>query len=110
TTTRRAALGGVVAAALLLTSACGSDNDQAATPVPEWQSEQTASYSVSDSGGDDEEGAETYTRREAISPVRFTATSPAGGQGEDQLRGMVDIKAKDMTDTAWLPQTSYDED
>src|SRR5699024_8988224 len=59
TTTRRAALGGVVAAALLLTSACGSDSDEAAPPAPEGQSEQTASSSVSDSGGDAEEGAET---------------------------------------------------
>src|SRR5699024_7965005 len=68
-----------------------------------------ASSSVSDSGGDAEEGAETYTGGEAISPVRFTATSPDGEQVEVQLLGMADIKAKGMTDTAWLPQTRYDE-
>lgn len=109
TTTRRAALGGVVAAALLLTSACGSDSDEAAPAAPEGQPEQTATSSASDSGGDAEEGAETYTGGEAISPVRFTATSPDGEQVEVQLLGMADIKAKGMTDTAWLPQTRYDD-
>ncbi|MDN6303826.1 MAG: hypothetical protein L0J57_12395 [Brachybacterium sp.] len=109
TTTRRAALGGVVAAALLLTSACGSDSDEAAPPASGGQPEQTESSSASDSGGDAEEGAETYTGGGAISPVRFTATSPDGEQVEVQLLGMADIKAKGMTDTAWLPQTRYDD-
>src|SRR5699024_11886764 len=107
--TSRVTLGCGQAAAQLLTIACGSDCDEAATAASEGQSEQTESSSASDSGGDAEEGAETYTGGEAISPVRFTATSPDGEQVEVQLLGMADIKAKGMTDTAWLPQTRYDE-
>ena len=109
TSTRRAALGGAVAAALLVTTACGPDSEEAAPTTAEGQTEKTASSSASDSGGDTEEGAERYTGGEAISPVRFTATSPDGEQVEVQLLGMADIKAKGITDTAWLPQTQYDE-
>src|SRR5699024_5579343 len=72
-------------------------------------SAQTESPCAAACGGDAEEGAETYTGGEASSPVRFTATSPDGEQVEVQLLGMADIKAKGMTDTAWLPQTRYDE-
>lgn len=107
TTTRRAALGGVVSAALLLTSACGSDSDEAAPAASEGQSEQPSSSSASDGGGQ-EQAAELYEITGALSPVRLSATSPEGEDVEIQLLGMADVKAKGMTDTAWLPVRTYE--
>lgn len=108
TTTRRAALGGVVSAALLLTSACGPDSNEAAPAASEGQSEQPSSSSASDSDGQ-EQAAELYEITGALSPVRLSATSPEGEDVEVQLLGMADVKAKGMTDTAWLPEHRYEQ-